>query len=197
LVIAGIVTLVALATVVASLGHAHLKPTGLSPVRNAVSQYGISPTRSDYRVATLAFAAAGVGLTVALSQVVDHREAAIIAFLCVFAVARALISWFPMDAPGAERTSTGALHGLLAIAAFGSATVAAFRLGTALSDQHTWHGLAAVSTALAWLMLAFLLGMVSRRVVPSIGRWFGAIERGFYVAAIAWFAVFAIAATVH
>ncbi len=46
-------------------------------------------------------------------------------------------------------------------------------------------------------MLAFLLAMVSRRVVPSIGRWFGAIERGFYIAAIAWFAVFAIAATVH
>ena len=114
MVIAGVVALVALATVVASLGYAHLEPTGLSPVRNAVSQYGISPARSDYRVATLAFAAAGIALAVAFSQAIDHRAA--------------LISWFPMDAPGSERTATGQLHGMLAIAAFGSATIAAFRL---------------------------------------------------------------------
>jgi hypothetical protein len=46
-------------------------------------------------------------------------------------------------------------------------------------------------------MLCFLFGMVARRLVPSLGRWFGAIERGFYLAAIAWFAVFAVAAAVH
>ena len=31
------------------------------------------------------------------------------------AIVRAAISWFPMDAPGADRTPTGQMHGLLAI----------------------------------------------------------------------------------
>ena len=33
----------------------------------------------------------------------------VVALCGVFAVARALISWFPMDAPGVQRTSTGPL----------------------------------------------------------------------------------------
>lgn len=99
-----------------------------------------------------------------------------------------------MDAPGAERTSTGAAHGLLAIAAFGAATTAAFRLGTALGEQHRWHALAGLSTTLGWLMLCLLAAMAARRPLPALGRWFGAVERGFHLAAIAWFAIFAVAA---
>ena len=39
--LAGVIALVALGTVIASLGYLHLAPTGLSPVRNAVSQSGL------------------------------------------------------------------------------------------------------------------------------------------------------------
>ena len=63
---AGVIALLALAVTVASLGYLHFAPTGLSPVRNAVSQYGITPFRGGYRVATLAFGAAGAALAAAL-----------------------------------------------------------------------------------------------------------------------------------
>jgi hypothetical protein len=65
---AGVIALLALAVTVASLGWLHVEPTGLSPVRKAVSQYGITPFRVGYRVATIAFAAAGIALAVGISR---------------------------------------------------------------------------------------------------------------------------------
>jgi Protein of unknown function (DUF998) len=194
---AGVIALVALAATVGSLGYLHIEPTGLSPLRNAVSQYGITSFKAGYRAATIAFAVAGLALAIAVSQALHHQASATIVLLVVFAAARAAISWFPMDHPGDPRTQTGAIHGLLAIAAFGSATAAAFRLANALSDQNTWHALAGTSRVLGWLMLACLLAMFLAHRLPPVGRWFGAIERGFYVSAIAWFAVFAFAAATH
>jgi hypothetical protein len=115
----------------------------------------------------------------------------VIALLAIFAAARAAISWFPMDAPGAPRTSTGRAHGLLAGAAFGGATIAAFKLAAVLRNGHRWHALAPVSTALGVAMAVSLGGVIVSRSYPALRVRFGAIERGFYVSAIAWFAVFA------
>ena len=42
-------------------------------------------------------------------------------------------------------------------------------------------------------MAACLLVMVLARGVPAVRARFGAVERGFYLAAIAWFAVIAVA----
>ena len=120
---AGVTALLALAVTVASLGYLHFAPTGLSPVRNAVSQYGITPFRAGYRVATLA----------------------------------------------------------------------AFRLAGVLSREDRWHWLISVSTALGGLMAACLVGMALARTFPAVRARFGAVERGFYLAAIAWFAVFSVA----
>jgi Protein of unknown function (DUF998) len=192
-VIAGIVTLLALATLVASLTWLHLQPTGLSPLRNAVSQYGISAYRGGYRVATLAFAAAGIALAVGISARLHARAHTVDVLLVVFAAARSVISWFPMDTPGAELTATGRRHGLLALAAFAGVTAAALKLSHSLAHGTVWHQLAPVSSGLGWLMLVLLLAMGLRRSLPSARAWFGAVERAFYVAAIVWFAVFAIA----
>lgn len=193
MVIAGVISLVALAAVVGSLGWLHLVPTRLSPVRDPVSQYGISAYRGGYRAATIAFAVAALALAAGVDQATGAgRRGALVALLVVFSVARAAISWFPMDAPGAPRTATGRVHWLLAVAAFGSATAAAFRLA-GLSRGTRWHSLAAVSSALAWAMLACLIAMTVSRSHPFIRARFGAVERGFYLCAIAWFAVFAAA----
>ena len=113
--------------------------------------------------------------------------------LVVFAIARGAISWFPMDAPGAERTSTGRTHGLLAIAAFAAATFVAFKLAGVLSHGTRWHTLATASTALGVAMGTCLTAMAFTRSHPVLRTRFGAIERGFYLSAIAWFAVFAAA----
>ena len=191
----GVIALVALAATVASLGYLHLAPTGLSPIRNAVSQYGITPFRAGYRAATIAFAVAvaGAALAVGIARAAGSRASAVLVLLAIFAAARAAISWFPMDAPGAPRTSTGRTHGLLAGAAFGGATIAAFKLAAVLRAGHRWHALAPVSTALGVAMAFSLAGLIVSRSHPALRMRFGAIERGFYVSAIAWFAVFAVA----
>ena len=66
MVIAGAVSLIAVAVTVASLVWLHVQPTRLSPVRNPVSEYGITPFRSGYRVATIAFGIAGVALAIGI-----------------------------------------------------------------------------------------------------------------------------------
>lgn len=191
---AGVVSLTALAAVVASLVYLHLAPTGLSPARNAVSQYGITRFRSGYRAATIAFAVCGLALAIGIAGAISgHGRAQVIGLLIVFAAARAVISWYPMDAPGAERTATGRTHGWLAIAAFGGAALAALRLASVLSREARWHALGPVSAGLGWLMVAALLAMALTRSAPAARAWFGAIERVFYAAAIAWFAVFGYA----
>jgi hypothetical protein len=193
---AGAVSLAGLAGTVASLAYLHRAPTGLSPLRNAVSQYGITPYRAGYRAATICLGVAGAALAVGVAAALHGSGRLVVALLAVFAVARLVISWFPMDTPGAARTSTGTTHGLIALVTFGAATVAAFRLGTVLSRVGQWHALAGVSTGLGWAMAVFVLGMILRRSGASISRYFGLIERGLYVAIIAWAAVFAVACVV-
>jgi Protein of unknown function (DUF998) len=191
---AGMVSLIALAAVVVSLTYLHIAPTALSPVHNAVSQYGITKFRAGYRAATIAFAVSGLALAVGLAGTIrDHGRSQVVGLLLVFAAARAAISWFPMDAPGAERTPTGREHGWLAVAAFGGATLAALRLANVLSRADVWHALAPLSAGLGWLMAAVLLLLAATRYVRAVRAWFGAIERVFYGAAIAWFAVFGYA----
>ncbi|HEX4036000.1 MAG TPA: DUF998 domain-containing protein [Solirubrobacteraceae bacterium] len=187
------ISLAALATVIASLGYLHLAPTGLSPVRNPVSQYGISARRGGYRAATIAFAIAGAALAVGVDRALGSRAAAVVVLLAIFAAARAAISWFPMDAPGAPASGTGHAHRLLATAAFGGATAAAFKLASLLGTGVRWHDLAPVSYVLGALMAASLAGLILSRSQPALRARFGLIERGFYVSAIAWFAVFSIA----
>jgi hypothetical protein len=192
--VAGLIALVGLAVVVASLAYLHLAPTGLSPLRNAVSQYGISSFAAGYRVATIAFGIAGLALAAGIDGALSGAgRTVVVALLVVFAAARSAISWFPMDAPGTERTTTGRWHGLLAVTAFACVGLAAFKLATLLEHEQRWHNLAPESSALGWVMLALLLGMWLARSLPPLGARFGAMERAFYAAAIVWCSVFAIA----
>lgn len=168
----------------------HLAPTGLSAMRNAVSQYGITSYRAGYRVQTIAYAVAGLGAAIGVATL--PGPAAIPVILClIFAAARALISWFPMDAPGSQLTVTGRRHGLLAAAAFVGAGLAAWQLAKLLHYDSLHPAVAATSTALAGLMTLTLIGMIASRRAAS-GRYFGLIERGFYVGMTAWLATVAV-----
>jgi hypothetical protein len=190
-VISGSIALAGLVGVVAALGYLHLAPTGLSPVRNAVSQYGITSYALGYRIATIAFALSGAALAISISRISDLSSGSVVVFLVVFAGARSAISWYPMDAPGSARTQSGRTHGILAIVAFGAVTAAAFGLGRDLSVQTSHAALATTSSTLGWAMLAALLVMVAARSNAAVRAKFGLIERCFYLAAIAWFAVIA------
>jgi len=88
-------------------------------VRNAVRQYEITGFRAGYRVATIALGVAGLALAGGLAEALSGGGSRLVVILLVvFAAARCVISWFPMDAPGEERTQTDQRHGLLAFVAF-------------------------------------------------------------------------------
>lgn len=178
-----------LATGLGGLVALHLAPTGLSAIRNAVSQYGITSYRSGYRIQTIGYAVAGLGAAIGIFTL--PGAAAGPAGLClIFAAARALISWFPMDAPGAERTATGRGHGVLAAAAFVCAGLAAWQLARLLRHDGLHPAIATISAVLAAVMAITLLAMVTSRRA-GIGR-FGLIERGFYLTMTAWLATVAV-----
>ena len=80
----------------------HLLPSGLSPLRNPVGQYGITRFKAGYRAQTLAYGLAGVGAAIGIAAL-PRPSQLVVVLCCVFAASRAGISWFPMDAPGAEQ----------------------------------------------------------------------------------------------
>jgi hypothetical protein len=151
---------------VACLVYLHLAPTGYSPVRNAVSEYGIGPYARWYRAQAAFTGVAGLLLAGALAAGVDPAPRRVITLLVVLLVARVSIGWFP----------TGGIHLLLGIAAFLSASWAAVALK---SGQHG-------QPALGWAMAACAIGTgLSLRRSP-LKPWLGLIERGYYVAMLAW-----------
>lgn len=176
--IVGVVTLIVL----------HLLPTGLSPIRRPVSQYGLGRYRVGYRVQTISYGLAGLGAAIVVAAV--PRPDPVAAGLCiVFALSRIAIGWFPMDLPGVTPTRVGRTHGLLAMLAFGSVLLAAGQLWRALDRAGSDHSLATLSGVLSGVMLLAILLMGADR--RRGGGLFGLIERVFYLAMTVWFAIVA------
>lgn len=171
----------------------HLLPTGLSPLHNAVSQYGITRYRLGYRIQTISLGVAGAAAAVGIAKAAPGRGRLVLVVLGVFAVARLAISWFPMDPPGSEPTSDGRNHGLLAIATFLAIIVAAARLPQLVHAIGGWHGVATASVVIAWAMVASMVAMITSRRSAGTGGYFGMAERVFYVAIVAWLVAVGIA----
>lgn len=182
-VVTGGVAFAGLASGVINLAVLHRMPTGLSPIHNAVSQYGITRFRIGYRLQTLSYAVAGAALAVGLDRAVGGPSSAIVVICCgVFAVSRALISWFPMDEPGAEPTPTGRRHGILAIVTFVSIAVAAQRLPALLHRDDIHPNVAIASDVIALFMAATFLALIATRR----RGWFGLVERVYYAEMTVW-----------
>lgn len=161
----------------ACLVFLHLAPTGYSPLRNAVSEYGVGRFGGWYRAQAACAALAAIALAVALG---GPRR--VVTLLAVFAAARILIGWFPTDTfAGGERTARGGVHLLLAAVAFVAAAWAAIALKPAQ------HG----EPALGWAMAACAVGTSLAVRHETLRPWVGLIERGFYVALLAWLALVA------
>jgi hypothetical protein len=183
-----VLMLAATVVALAALAALHVLPTGLSPLRNAVSHYGITRFRLGYRVLTVSMGVAGLAAAVAVGATMPpgFRRGAVIVLLAAFGVARLVISWFPMDVPGVERSRTGAIHGLLAVLTFVSAGLAAAELGRLLRHADgagtlAVTGFADIVVVIGWvLVVAIVATMVTVRA-PDLRRWFGVAERGIYV----------------
>jgi len=167
---------------VACLVYLHLAPTGYSAVRNAVSEYGVGGYRRWYGAQATCAGVAALLLAGALAKGVSPAPRRVVALLVVLAVARVAIGRFPTDLVGARnRTRNGAIHLLLAAAAFTSASWAGIAL------KRPQHG----QPALGWAMAACAIGtMLALRRSP-LKPWLGLIERGYYVAMLAWLALVA------
>jgi hypothetical protein len=147
--------------------YLHLFPTsGYSPIRETVSEYGITPHAAWYRAQVRLAAGAAVLLALAV-----RHPPRVVVLLLVFAAARAAISFFPI---------LSREHLVLATVAFVAVSWAA----TALRG---WED---GVPALGWAMSLCLLALVLARGA-GLRRWRGLIERGFYAAALAWLVVVA------
>jgi hypothetical protein len=185
--VGAIVTAIGLIGLVVCLGVAHLLTDGLNPLRDPVSQYGITPRfRGLYAGAGESAAVAAIGAILVLVGRVGEGLDLTIVFLVIFAAARAIIPLVPMDAPDTRVTIVGRLHNVLAFAAFASITVAAFVAGGPLHDAG-WTETAVWSTVFGVVMAIGSAGVLISRWVPFLHRNFGAVERVIYLGFILWF----------
>jgi hypothetical protein len=162
----------------------HLVPTGLNPIRYAVSDYGWTSYHLGYRAMVVLQGIGAILIAVGLSQQTDAKS---LGWLYVYGTVRILSSQFMTDREPEGRASltrTGRIHMLLAGTAFASIAVAASHLD--------WTGKPAVLGPLGWLVTATAIATGAALVAPRIRRAaFGLIERTHYAAAIAWLIVVA------
>lgn len=176
--------LAATAVALAAMVTLHVLPTGLAPAHQAVSEYGIGRYRGGYRVLTVSLGIAGLATAVGVAAGYPPAgRSTIVGLLVIFGLCRLAISWWPMDPPGAPRSSRGTVHLVLATGAFLSATVAADRLRRT-GPRHTastlsgYHAVTAVAFA---LMVLGIVGLVLTRRLGTEHRFFGAAERLIYL----------------
>lgn len=181
---AAILVLTGAIAALASLVALHVAPTGLSPVRNPVSEYALTRFRAGYVVAALTAAVAGAGAAFLLAPLAGSTPAVVL--LIVFAVSRALIPLVPMDAPGAARTRRGRAHNLLAVAAFATVTAAAFLAAGPLADAG-YAALSTASTVAGIVMAAGSAGVLFALASAPARAIFGFVERLIYVGLLGWF----------
>jgi hypothetical protein len=120
-----------------------------------------------------------------------------VALLLLFAVARLVISWFPMDEPGTDPTQHGRMHGVIAIVTFVAITLAVARFGAVLGRAGERASVAAASQAIGWTLVASLIAMMVVGRAEQSRSYFGAVERLFYLATAAWFVVVGVALLTH
>ena len=160
----------------------HFLPTGLNPIRYAVSDYGWTQYHVGYRTMVVLQGVGAILIAVGLGQETDVQS---LGWLYVYGVVRLLVSGFMTDRePENLRslTRTGRIHMLLAATAFVSIAVAASHLD--------WTGKPAILGPLGWLVSATAIATGLAIVAPRIRRVaLGLIERTHYASAITWLIV--------
>src|SRR5436190_8070314 len=179
-----LVGLICVATSGVILITLHFLPTGLNPIRYAVSDYGWTSYHVGYRTMVVLQGVGAILIAVGLGQQTDAKP---LGWLYVYGVVRLLVSGFMTDRdPEGLRslTRTGRIHILLAGTAFASIAVAASHL--------EWTGKPAVLGPLGWLVTATAIATGTAMVVAPIRRVaLGLIERTHYASAITWLIVVA------
>ncbi len=184
-----VVSAAAVASAVLALVVTEIAPTGVSPVRGAVSEWALTPYEWGYRWFTLSLTVAALALLVAAIATFGRRGGRGIAIALAFvAFGRSFVGWVPMDAPGAAATTTGRVHFALGAISFVAFVVAAVLVARTLRRCVAADGLRLFSLVVAVLAAIFLIG-----IAAGPASVFGLVERAFYGCLLVWLAVLAAA----
>jgi hypothetical protein len=165
----------------------HFLPTGVNPVSEAVSDYGVGDYKTFYRLIVFWLGASGLLLAITLAKAIFPKPTVTIIALLLFAAVRWVITIFPTDLPDAEETDVGRAHVTLAKIAFASIAIAAAFFPPQVSDDPLWHKY----TGLMWaLAAAVAVTAIATGLTRSLYiRLFGLAERLLYVSMFAWLIV--------
>jgi hypothetical protein len=183
--VAGLLAVLSIISVIAGASavvRLHRHPTGLDPVRDAVSDYGTTPFHPLYRLQVIAYGAGALLLAGALADGTGVRTGGV-EWLALYGIARIAIAGFMIDRDPAHPTREGRLHMLLATLAFTAVAVAATTIGGDISPAFR---------TLGWVVAGLAIATAVARLVPPLGPWFGAVERGLYVASTVWLVAVAV-----
>jgi hypothetical protein len=176
--------LIALVLVLASalvLVRLHTLATGMSPIHDAVSDYGTTAFHLHYRAMVVMLGAGAGFLAIALRDAGDVSRSGRV-WLWVFALSRIAIAAFMTVRRGRRATASSRIHLLLAAAAFTSIAFAAPIISGDLE----------LAQPLATLVIVTAVATGVTRAVPRLTGIFGAAERGLYAAFLSWLVVVAI-----
>lgn len=192
LVALGVLAIMSLAVGITALVVLHLAPTGYSPVRDAVSDYGVGRYAWGYRTQVIAIGVAAAFEAGGFARDGTAATAGIV-WLVVYAASRIAIALAPTDLPDAPRTRTGRVHALLAIVAFTSIAVATSSIPNDLRGVSGWGGWADPLNTLGTIVVVTAVATALAILIPPLRRVFGLVERLLYLASLAWLLTAAVA----
>ena len=173
-----VASIACVAAAAALLVRLHLLPTGLSPVRDAVSDYGTTRFHAHYRVMVVLLGAGAALLAVALGRGTD---ATALFWLWLFATSRVAIAGFMTDRDPPPFTTEGRVHVLLAALAFTSIAVAASNVD--------WTGAPGALDPIGKAVVVTAIATLGARIIRPLRPFFGLVERLLYCAFLAWLVV--------
>lgn len=165
------------------------KTSDRHPVREAVSDYGVGPSRRLFSAMGTLQAAAWLALALGTwftFPAWSYRGTAVLMLVALGVLGAALL-FVPTDLEGEQLTRRGLLHYLIAILGFGLS----YSLTGDISRMMTTG--AGLLVALHWVALISLI-LLCVCLVPRLRRWFGLFERIFLVAITLFYLTYAIAA---
>lgn len=172
--------------------YLHILPTGLHPLRNAVSEYGAGRYRFWYQAMSVGQAIAAFLTAAALATKVVPAPFATDASLVVLGLARLIISQAPVTVTRGKRTTVSGTHMLMAMLIFGSAVVASASFGAAIANHADWANALGTLRLFKKTIALFALLTFLAVAAPRGLRFVGTAERLLYISIIGWFVTIGI-----
>lgn len=170
----------------------HFLPTGLHPLRNAVSEYGAGRFHFWYQAMCVNQAIAAFLTAAALATKVTPAPFETDAALIVLGLARLIISQAPVVVVHGKRKITSRTHMLMAVLIFGSAVVASTSFDRVIASHVDWANVLSTLHLFKYAITIFALLTFLAVVMPRGLRYVGTVERLLYVSIIGWFVTIGI-----